>query len=105
MPLVIAAAIRRVTASIRSGIFSISEGFNSFTPSISRIFEPIPSILAPMETKNSANWVISGSEAAFVIIDSPFANTAAIKAFPVAPTDEISKFIRAPFKPFVLAII
>ncbi len=39
------------------------------------------------------------------ILVSPFARTAAIRAFPVAPTDEISKFMSAPDNPGVLAIM
>ena len=92
-------------ASIRSGIVSISAEFKVSTPSINKLGVPIPSIRAPIFIKNCAKLLISGSIAAFIMLVSPFANTDAINILPVAPTDEISKLILAPFKRGDFAII
>ena len=59
--LVIAAAIRKVPASILSGIISISAATNSFTPYIINVSVPTPFILAPILFKKSQSCVISCS--------------------------------------------
>ncbi len=84
---------------------SISAGFNSSIPSISRVEQFRPLILAPIFIRNAARLVISGSIAALLIIVVPLARTAAIKILTVAPTDETSKFIFAPESFLDLAII
>ena len=61
----------------------------------------MPSILAPILTRQSATSPISGSRAAFSMMVSPLASTAAISAAWVAPTETLSKAMWAPFRPFL----
>ena len=85
-PPVIAAATMKVPASMRSGIMVWFAGRSSFTPFILMVSVPAPFMSAPMEVRNVARSVISGSVAAFSMIVCPSASTAAIIVFSVAPT-------------------
>ena len=62
-----------------------------------RMLDPIPVIRAPMETSMRHRSWMCGSEAAFSIVVSPSASTAAMRAFSVAVTEASSRKIRAPF--------
>ena len=101
----VAPAMRKVPASIISGIVVTSTGFKESTPCIFNMLVPTPSIWAPISLSTSHTWTICGSIAALVIRVVPSARTAAITIFAVAPTDGISKWIRAPFSFFARAII
>ena len=57
---------------------------------------PTPSISTPIEIRQLQRSSISGSSAAFLINVSPFAKTAAIIAFSVAPTETSGKTILFP---------
>jgi hypothetical protein len=57
---------------------------------------PAPITVAPMRVRNAARSAISGSRAAFSMTVSPFARTAAISAFSVAPTLGKSRKSRVP---------
>ena len=61
--------------------------------------EPSPSIFAPIEIKNSPRSTKSGSRAAFSIVVTPWANTAAVIRFSVAPTLGKSNEMAAPVRP------
>ena len=61
--------------------------------------EPSPSIFAPIEMRNSPRSTKSGSRAAFSIVVTPWAKTAAVMRFSVAPTLGKSSEIAAPVKP------
>ena len=63
------------------------------------VLVPAPSIRAPIFDRQVARSTISGSRAAFRISVVPFASTAAISAFSVAPTETNGKSITAPFSP------
>jgi len=86
-----APAIKKVPASILSGIISISAGKSSSTPSISRVVVPIPSIFAPILFNNSIVESTSGSIAALNNLVLPSAKTAAINVLIVAPTLDFVK--------------
>ena len=60
---------------------------------------PKPSIFAPIEIKNSPRSTMSGSRAALSIVVTPFANTAAVIMFSVAPTLGKSSSTGAPVRP------
>ena len=64
VPLVIAPAIKKVPATILSGIGVYSPPFKVFTPFITILLVPAPSILPPLEFIKSARSTISGSFAA-----------------------------------------
>ena len=66
-PRVMAAAMRKVPASMRSGMTSWSKPSSAVRPSISMIELPAPSTTAPMLTSASARSTTSGSRAAFSI--------------------------------------
>ena len=59
----------------------------------------MPSISAPIATRQRHRSVISGSRAAFSISVSPRASAAAISTFSVAPTETIGKVTRPPSRP------
>ena len=65
-----------------------------------RVSVPIPSILAPMATRQLARSPTSGSLAALEICVSPSAKVAAIITFSVAPTETEGNKILAPLRPF-----
>ena len=85
-PRVAHAAIANVPASIRSGITRWRTGRSSSTPCTSIEVVPTPSIRAPISISMCARSWMSGSRAAFSITVVPFARTAAIRTFSVAPT-------------------
>ena len=85
-PLVAAAAIRYVPATIRSGINVYVLSFSSSTPSIWIQSVPSPEILAPFSCRKWQSSTTSGSFAQFFILVIPGAYTAARTAFSVAPT-------------------
>ena len=95
-PPAIPTAAKYVATSIRSGITVCSTATKSLTPSIVIVDEPAPSTFAPIRFRNAARSAISGSLAAFSIIVSPSARTAAIMIFSVAPTLGKSRTIRDP---------
>ena len=68
------------------------------------MFEPIPEILAPMETSMRQRSWMCGSEAAFSMVVLPSARTAAMRAFSVAVTDASSRKRPAPFSPSVCMV-
>ena len=72
------------------------------TPRTWRTFDPMPSMRAPSETRKLQRSWTCGSQAAFVIVVSPLASTAAITAFSVPVTDASSRKIRAPTSPLAL---
>ena len=90
-PLVAAAAIMKVPASIWSGITEYSVSWNFSTPLIRITSVPAPRILAPMLFKKFATSTICGSFAAFSITVLPCASDAAIIILIVAPTETTSK--------------
>ena len=90
-PPVIAAAIMKVPASIRSGMTLTSQGLRLSTPSMVMTSVPAPLIFAPMALSVSARFTTSGSLAAFSSRVVPFARAAAIMIFSVPPTVEMSK--------------
>ena len=73
-------------ASMRSPMIARSAGTSSSTPSTRIVDVPAPSMCAPIAVRNAARSVISGSRAAFSMTVSPFASTAAVIRFSVAPT-------------------
>ena len=85
---------------MRSGTTACCTGFNDprSTPTIVNVDEPIPEICAPISTSKSHKSATSGSRAAFSIIVSPLACTAAVRMFSVAPTDGKSRVMCAPCK-------
>ena len=83
-----AAAIAKVTASMRSGIISYLAPDRYFTPFISILGEPWPLIFAPILFKKLAKSTVSGSQAAFSIIVVAGVRVAAIITFAVANTEE-----------------
>ena len=99
-PLVIAAAMAKVPASIRSATTRCVAPSRLSTPSIVMVSVPWPVIFAPILFRHSARSDISGSRAAFTNSDVPLASTAAIIAFSVAPTDTIGNTICPPRRPF-----
>ena len=90
-------AMRNVPASMRSPMISVSHGTSPSTPSIRIVLVPAPMMCAPMRLRNAVRSVISGSRAAFSMTVSPFASTAAVIRFSVAPTLGKSSTMRAPF--------
>ena len=78
---------------------------SSSTPVMRRMFEPIPSIRAPSETRKWQRSWMCGSQAACPTIVSPSASTAAITAFSVAITDASSRNIRLPRSPSVRRLV
>ncbi len=99
-PFVIAAAEIYVAAAILSGIIRYSQPVSFLTPHIHIVLSPAPLILAPHLFRKHAKSTISGSLAAFFIIVSPSAKTAASIIFSVAPTDGKFNVIFAPLRPF-----
>ena len=85
-PSVTAAATMKVPASIRSGTTVCVAPPSSSTPSMTMVSEPAPLMLAPMEVRNLARSMISGSRAALSMTVRPLAMQAAIITFSVAPT-------------------
>ena len=75
-------------------------GLSFSTPVISKTLEPIPLIFAPIFTNMLHKSTISGSRATLSIFEFPFAKTAAITTFSVAPTLGKSRAIFAPLNPF-----
>ena len=98
-PPVIAAAMAKVPASIRSEITACVAPCNSSTPSTEMVPVPCPVILAPIAFRQLARSIISGSRATFTNSLGPLARAAAISAFSVAPTDTIGNTTRPPLKP------
>ena len=94
---VTAAADISVAATMRSGIIACTAGLSFFIPSITTVLSPAPCIFAPQALRKSARSTISGSRAALLITVVPFAVTAAIMIFSVAPTDGIGRAIFAPW--------
>ena len=96
-PPVAAIAIKKVPASMRSGITSIASTPPKLsTPWIFKVLVPIPDILAPISFNNRHSCWISGSAAALWISVMPLANTAAINTLPVAPTETFGNTILFP---------
>ena len=60
---------------------------------------PMPSMRAPMATRQSARSLISGSRAALDSTVRPCARLAAISRFSVAPTETKGNRMSAPCKP------
>ena len=56
----------------------------------------MPEIDAPIATRQLQRSTISGSRAAFSMTEPPFAVTAAMTAFSVAPTETIGNVTRPP---------
>ncbi len=79
-------------------MISVSTGSSSSTPSISIVDVPAPMTCAPMRFRNAVRSVISGSRAAFSMTVEPFASTAAVNRFSVAPTLGKSRTMRAPHR-------
>ena len=73
-------------ASILSGITFTLPPLKLETPIIVTFVVSFPLIFAPALFKNSIKFPISGSEAAFSIVVTPSANTAASIMLTVAPT-------------------
>ena len=61
------------------------------TPCTIRTFEPMPSIVAPIEHSRLHRSCTCGSQAAFRMIVVPLASTAAMTAFSVPVTDASSR--------------
>ncbi len=61
---------------------------------------PMPSMRAPIATRQSARSVISGSRAALISTVSPSASVAAISRFSVAPTETDGKDDFGAVQPF-----
>ncbi len=101
-PFEIAAAIKKVPVSIRSGKILYSPPFNIFTPSILISFVPAPFILAPIKLRKLEMSTISGSQAAFLIIVLPLALVAAIRIEIVAPTLTLLINISVPISFFLI---
>ena len=97
-PPVIAAAIRKVPVSIRSGSTSWLPPCSFSTPWTT--IRPLPacSMFAPRALRQSARSTTSGSIAAFSITLVPSASTAAMSTFSVPVTLTTSKTKRAPFR-------
>ena len=87
MLLVTNAAIRKVAASILSGITLKHSDFKLSTPSIIICSVPSPEILAPIAMRNSPKFIISGSLAELFRIVLPLAKEAAIIKFAVPVTE------------------
>ena len=84
----IAPAIKKVAASILSGIISCETPLRLFTPVIVILWEPSPFISAPILIKKLPRSTTSGSDAALSITVTPSDLTAAIITFAVARTLE-----------------
>ena len=82
----IAAATRKVPASMRSGMTSCSAPCSSFTPSMMIRRVPAPSIFAPILLSKFARSMTSGSAAALSMTVVPSARTAAIMTLSVPRT-------------------
>ena len=91
-PLVAAAIVINVPASIWSGIIEYSVPFSFCTPRIRMTSVPAPLIFAPMLFKKFATSTMCGSFAAFSIVVLPSASTAAIMILIVAPTVTTSRY-------------
>ncbi len=68
-------------------------------PRIRRTFEPMPSMSAPIETSRRHRSWTCGSQAAFRIVVSPAARTAAMIAFSVPVTEASSRNSSVPRSP------
>ncbi len=102
-PPVMAAAASSVAASMRSGITSYSQPDRLLTPRMSMQSVPSPLIRAPIRFRKPARSTISGSCAALCRLVDPWASTAAIITLAVAPTEALSKMMRAPLSFLALA--
>ena len=100
-----ATAHKKVPASIRSGMTLCWAPCSTSTPSMVSLSLPIPLILAPILTSNSAKSLTSGSRAAFSKVVVPLAKLAAINRFSVPVTVIMSVRIDAPCKRSALASI
>lgn len=96
---VMAAAVKKVAAAMRSGITRCSQPVSLFTPSMEMVLFPAPRILAPQELRKSARSVISGSLAALLTTVFPLARHAAMMMFSVAPTLGKERLMAAPWIP------
>ncbi len=85
-PLLAAAIIINVPASILSGIIVYLTGFNPETPLILTVSVPAPLILAPIDVRKLAIFTISGSFAAPSITVTQSPKTEFNIRFSVAPT-------------------
>ena len=94
-----APATMKVPASMRSPITRCVTGWSSSTPSICTTGEPAPTILAPISFSMQARSTISGSRAALSMTVVPFARTAAMMRFSVAPTLANSRVTVVPVSP------
>ena len=103
-PPVIAAAMRNVPVSIRSGTTACAPPCRRSTPSMTMRPVPAPSIRAPIVVRHCARSMISGSIAAFSSTVRPSARVAAISTFSVAPTLTMSNTTRAPRRRFAVAL-
>ena len=90
-PLVTAAAIMNVPASIWSGMMVYSVPCSRSTPVMRITSMPAPLIFAPMEFSMLATSTMWGSLAAFSMIVVPRASDAASIRLMVAPTEAISR--------------
>ncbi len=88
----------KLPTSTCSGPIACEPPARRSTPLMCSTFEPIPSILAPSETRKRQRSCTCGSQAAFEIIVSPGAIDAAMTAFSVAITDASSMWMCAPLR-------
>ena len=91
-----AAAIKKVPASIRSGMTGCTAPRRSSTPSMVMVSLPAPVIRAPMAFRRFARSSISGSWATLRSTVRPRARVAAIITFSVPVTVRESNVISAP---------
>jgi hypothetical protein len=97
-PPVMAPAMAKVPASIRSGIVRWLTPCSAETPRIVIVCVPAPSIFPPIRLRSAARSVTSGSQAAFSRTVVPSASVAAIIRFSVPVTVWMSKAMRAPVR-------
>ena len=91
-----AARAAKLATSTCSGPIRYAPPPSRSTPSIRRMFDPTPSILAPSVIRNRQRSWMWGSQAAWPTIVSPLASTAAMIAFSVPITDASSRYMRLP---------
>ena len=96
-------AMSNVPVSMRSPMSSQSTGMRSSTPTISIVGVPAPITCAPIRLSIAASSTISGSRAAFSMTVVPWARTAAVNRFSVAPLLGKSSTTRVPVSRFARA--
>ena len=93
-----APAIKKVPASMRSGMMRCFAPLSLLTPFILMVGVPAPWILAPILLSSAARSATSGSRAAFCRMVSPSASVAAMRRSSVPVTVILSKRISAPLR-------